>query len=131
MKRTKPSAKPFSELWIVKALTLKFGGRLQWLLVIDLFRNQHSPLSNPPSPNQLPSPRPQLFSSKLVLPLRPGKSVSPVKWSLFFDPIGFYVMLRFLFQVGGWGACLLAVAASAALGGVIGAPHFLSRHRFE
>ncbi|KAL9313459.1 hypothetical protein ACSQ67_018911 [Phaseolus vulgaris] len=34
-------------------------------------------------------------------------------------------------QVGGWGAWLLAVAASAALGGVIGAPHFLSRHRFE
>ncbi|QCE16057.1 hypothetical protein DEO72_LG11g3070 [Vigna unguiculata] len=34
-------------------------------------------------------------------------------------------------QAGGWGARLRAVAASAALGGVLGAPHFLSRHRFE
>lgn len=109
MKRTKPSAKPFLELWPVKALTLEFGGWLQWLLVIDLFRNQHCPLSNPPSQNQLPSPQPQLFFSKLVLRLRPGKSVSPMKWSFFFDPIGFYVYSAFFFlfrRVGGELGCV-------------------------
>ncbi|WVZ21276.1 hypothetical protein V8G54_008598 [Vigna mungo] len=80
-------------------------------------------------------PTPSAFLLKTRSPVTARQDCFPYEVIPFLRPnwiLCLFCASSFFFvQVGGWGAWLPAVAASAALGGVVGAPHFLSRHRFE